>query len=276
MDGLCKTNLGRIPMKNLYTAFLCILLILSACTQSQAHNLPPITGNTIGSDQTICNNTTPAPLTGSVPGGGVGVYTYQWQVSSTSAIAGFANIGGGTTQGYSPGVLVANRWYRRIVASGVFLDTTSAVTITVTPIITAGSNTITAVQTICYNTAPAALNGSTPTGGNGTYAYQWQSSPDNVTWTPIAGANSIGYAPGVLTANTWFNRIVTSGGCTNTGASIKITVTPLITNDIISANQSICNGQAPLGLTGTNPGGGTGGYTYQWLSSITSASSGFC
>ena len=68
---------------------------------------------------------------------------------------------------------------------------------------------------------------------------------------------------------------MTSGGCTSTSASIKITVTPLITNDIISANQSICNGQAPLGLTGTNPGGGTGGYIYQWLSSITSATSGF-
>ena len=275
MDGRCKTNLGRIPMKNLYTAFLCILLILSARTQSQANNLPPITGNTIGSDQTICNNTTPAPLTGSAPGGGVGVYTFQWQVSTTSATTGFASIAGGTAQGYAPGALVANHWYRRIVTSGIFLDTTAAVTITVTPVITAASNTITAVQTICYNTAPAALNGSTPTGGNGTYGYQWQSSPDNVTWTPIAGANSIGYAPGVLIANTWFNRIVTSGGCTNTSASIKITVTPLITNDIISTNQSICNGQAPLGLTGTNPGGGTGGYIYQWLSSITSATSGY-
>src|ERR1700722_11051250 len=101
-------------MKNLYTAFLCILLILSSFTQSQANNLPPITGNTIGSDQTICNNTTPAPLTGSVPGGGVGVYIFQWQVSTTSATTGFASIAGGTAQGYAPGVLVANHWYRRI------------------------------------------------------------------------------------------------------------------------------------------------------------------
>src|SRR5664279_1678630 len=192
-------------MKNLYTAFLCILGVLFASTQSQAKGFSSITGNTIGSDQTICNNTTPAPLTGSVPGGGTGVYSYQWQVSTTSAIAGFASIAGGTAQGYAPGVLVANRWYRRIVASGVFLDTTSAVTITVTPVITAGSNTITAVQTICFNTVPAALSGSTPTGGNGTYTYQWQSSPDNITFTPIVGANGIGYAPGALTANTWYN-----------------------------------------------------------------------
>ena len=35
-------------------------------------------------------------------------------------------------------------------------------------------------QTICYNSAPAALTQLTaPTGGTGTYTYQWQSSPDN-------------------------------------------------------------------------------------------------
>ena len=84
--------------------------MLSALTQSQANSFSSITGNTIGSDQTICNNTVPAPLTGSVPGGGTGVYAYQWQVSSTSAIAGFANIAGGTAQGFSPAALVANRW----------------------------------------------------------------------------------------------------------------------------------------------------------------------
>src|SRR5664279_4402836 len=123
-------------MKNLYTAFLCVLGILASVTQGQAKSFSSITGNTIGSDQTICNNTTPTPLTGSLPGGGTGVFTYQWQVSSTSAIAGFASIGGGTAQGYAPGVLVANRWYRRIVTSGIEKDTTSAVTITVTPIIT--------------------------------------------------------------------------------------------------------------------------------------------
>ncbi len=38
MDGRCKTNLGRIPMKNLYTALLCILAMLSALTQGQAKN----------------------------------------------------------------------------------------------------------------------------------------------------------------------------------------------------------------------------------------------
>src|SRR5664279_3261348 len=264
-------------MKNLYTAFLCILGVLFASTQSQAEGFSSITGNTIGTDQTICNNTTPAPLTGSVPGGGTGIYTYQWQVSSTSAIAGFASIAGGTAQGYAPGVLVANRWYRRIVTSGIEMDTTAAVTITVTPIITAASNTVTANQNICFNYTPAALNGSTPTGGNGIYTYQWQSSPDNVSFSIIGGATGIGYAPGALTANTWYRRIVNSGGCTNTSASIKITVTPVITpgSNTISIDQSICTGQTPLPLNGSTPTGGNGAYNFLWESSTTSATSGF-
>ena len=271
-------NLCRIPMKNLYTAFLCILGVLFATTQSQAKGFSSITGNTIGTDQTICNNTTPAPLTGSVPGGGTGVYTYQWQVSSTSAIAGFASIAGGTAQGYAPGVLVANRWYRRIVISGIEQDTTTAVTITVTPVITAGSNTVTANQSICFNNVPAALNGSTPTGGNGVYTYQWQSSPDNVTFTNVVGATSIGYAPGALAANTWYRRIVNSGGCSLTSASIKITVTPVITpgtNTISTVDQSICSGQIPTALPGSTPTGGNGAYNFLWESSTTSATTGF-
>ena len=265
-------------MKNLYTAFLCIVTMLSALTQSQAKSFSSITGNTIGSDQTICNNTVPAPLTGSIPGGGTGVYSYQWQVSSTSAIAGFANIAGGTAQGFSPGALVANRWYRRIVTSGIELDTTGAVTITVTPIITAASNTITANQTICFNTIPAILNGSTPTGGNGTYTYQWQSSPDNVAWANVPGATSINYTSVALTANTWFRRIVISGGCTHTSGSIKITVTPIITpgsNTISTVDQSVCTGQTPTAMPGSLPTGATGAYTYLWESSVTSATTGF-
>src|SRR5664279_2087672 len=265
-------------MKNLYTAFLCILGVLFASTQSQAEGFSSITGNTIGTDQTICNNTTPAPLTGSVPGGGTGVYTYQWQVSSTSAVAGFASIAGGTAQGYAPGVLVANRWYRRIVTSGIEMDTTAAVTITVTPIITAASNTVTANQNICFNYTPAALNGSTPTGGNGIYTYQWQSSPDNVSFSIIGGATGIGYAPGALTANTWYRRIVNSGGCSLTSASIKITVTPVITpgtNTISTVDQSVCSGQTPTALPGSTPTGGNGAFTYLWESSTTSATTGF-
>ena len=264
-------------MKNLFSALLCLLGILSAFTPVEAKNFWSITGNTIGTDQTICSNTTPAPLTGSIPGGGIGIFSYQWQVSSTSATAGFANIAGATATGYAPGVLTANRWYRRVVTSGIETDISTAVAITVTPVINAPSNTVTANQTICFNAVPATLNGSIPTGGDGVYAYQWQSSTDNIIYNNIAGATTINYTPGALTVNTWFRRIVLSGGCSHTSNSVKMTITPVITagSNTITADQSVCTGQTPLGLTGSTPAGGSGAYTYLWESSTTSAGAGF-
>jgi len=264
-------------MKNLFSALLCLLGILSAFTPVEAKNFWSITGNTIGTDQTICSNTTPAPLTGPIPGGGIGIFSYQWQVSSTSATAGFANIAGATATGYAPGVLTANRWYRRVVTSGIETDISTAVAITVTPVINAPSNTVTANQTICFNAVPATLNGSIPTGGDGVYAYQWQSSTDNIIYNNIAGATTINYTPGALTVNTWFRRIVLSGGCSHTSNSVKMTITPVITagSNTITADQSVCTGQTPLGLTGSTPAGGSGAYTYLWESSTTSAGAGF-
>jgi large repetitive protein len=198
--------------------------------------------DTIYSAQTICYNTTPVALTGTIPTGGLGVYTYVWQKSTTSVSAGFASISGATSTGYAPGALTVSTWYRRISNSGILSDTAAAIGITVTPIITAASNTITAAQVICYNTAPATLTGSTPAGGNGAYSYQWQSAPDNATWTAIPGDTTISVSPPALTATTYFRRIVSSGSCSSTSASIKITVSPVIANNTISAKQAICSG----------------------------------
>ena len=89
---------------------------------------------------------------------------------------------------------------------------TSSVLITVYDDLVAGA--IGSAQTICYNTSPAGLTDDTsPTGGTGSYAYQWQSSPDNATWSNISRATSATYSPGALTTNTYFRREVTSGAC---------------------------------------------------------------
>ena len=87
------------------------------------------------------------------------------------------------------------------------------VTVTVNGNLTAGS--IAAAQTICYNTTPTALTQVTaPTGGTGTYTFQWQSSPDNSAWTDITGATLSDYSPPALSANTYYRRTVTSGSYT--------------------------------------------------------------
>jgi hypothetical protein len=235
-----------------------------------------IGNDTIYSSQTICFNTIPVGLTGTIPTGGLGPYSFKWQSSTTSATTGFTTIVGATGSGYAPAALTATHWYRRIVTSVLANDTTVPVLITVTPVINHASNTITGVQTICNNTAPSILTGSTPTGGNGVnYTYTWQSAPDNATWTQIPGAVGINDTVPPLTATTYFRRITSSGNCTDITTSVKVTVSPVITNDFVNSNQSICSGQAPLALTGTTPGGGSGAYLYLWQSSTVSATTGF-
>ena len=100
---------------------------------------------------------------------------------------------------------------------------------------------------------PAALTELTPpSGGPGGYTYQWQSSPDNSSWTSIGGATGVGYAPPMLTASTYYRRQVTSGSCgTVNSASILITVYGNLTSGTIGSNQSICYNTAPAALDRT-------------------------
>ncbi|TRX40504.1 T9SS sorting signal type C domain-containing protein [Flavobacterium restrictum] len=119
----------------------------------------------------------------------------------------------------------------------------SGTTFTVTVSSAIATNTIGTAQTICSGTTPAALTGSTPTGGSGTYVYLWESSTTSASagFGNAAGTNSnIGYSPVSLSATTWFRRTVTSGGCSNTSTAIQITVnsTPTPTATVVNATCS--------------------------------------
>jgi gliding motility-associated-like protein len=134
------------------------------------------------------------------------------------------------------------------------------------------SNTISADQDICNGTQPLPLAGSAPSGGNGLYTYAWEESADNINWTPASGLNSlVGYTPPALTDTTYYRRRVTSGSCSGAFSSVSNTTTirvqPAITGNSISSDQTLCSGSAPSLLTGAQPAGGDGAYTYQWLES---------
>ena len=227
-----------------------------------------LSAGTIGTAQSICYGSTPATLTQlTAPSGGIGTYTYQWQSSANNST--WTSITGATSSSYSPGALTSNIYYRRNVTSGSCGTVSSAsILITVYANLTAG--TIGTAQTICYGSAPATLTQLTaPSGGTGTYTYQWQSSTDNSTWTSISGATSSTYSPAALTANTYFRRNVTSGSCgTVSSSSILISLYPTLTAGSIQGIQSICRNAVPASLTQlTAPTGGTGNYVFQWQSS---------
>ena len=235
---------------------------------------PNLVAGTVAASQTICYNTVPAAFTSStLPTGGNGTYTYDWE--SATAVGGpFTSIGGAASTTYGPGALIATTYYRRAETSGAGCGTvySNVVSVTVRPDLVAGM--IYADQTICYNTVPATLNNSElPYGGTGVFSYLWESSPDNgiTPFASISGSIFTSYAPGALTSTTYFRRTETSTlGCGSVISNVlMITVNPQLIAGSVAASQTICYGATPAALTSTGlPTGGVGTFTYQWKSSL--------
>jgi len=72
--------------------------------------------------------------------------------------------------------------------------------------------------------------------------YQWQTSPDNSTWTNIAGATDLQYT-GTQSAASWYQCVVTctNGGSSNTSSSLYV---GFVTDCIIISNSTVttCKG----------------------------------
>jgi len=139
------------------------------------------------------------------------------------------------------------------------------------------NNSIGQDDTICAGSQTSALSGTTAQGGTGSYAYQWQSSTDTVSWTNINSSNSVSLSPQTLDTSTWFRRIVRSSPCDSNEASISnlvfILVTQGITNNSIGISDSICALFAPVMIRGLLPQGGPGCFVYGWELALVRTSS---
>jgi gliding motility-associated-like protein len=196
-----------------------------------------ISNNVISADQALCAGTASAPLGSAInPTGGDGNFTYQW-IQSTDNGVNWTNIAGATGSSFDPGATTITTSYVRVVSSGLCSINSNTVTITVSPVLT--NTDIATSQTICAGTSPNLLDGQTPAGGNGTYTFQWESSPDCTVWTPIPGATGEDYQPPVLTSNTSYRRKVTSGPCEALSSCVVITVNAM-PDGTITGPAAIC------------------------------------
>ncbi len=177
---------------------------------------------------------TPGPITGptTVQQGQTATYSvaavsgassYSWSLSSTAA---------GTVSGSGTSVTVywsasysgyASVYCEAVNSAGSSSPSSLTVNVTALPPLVASSISP-ASQTISYNTVPKALTGTAATGGNGIYAYQWQSSPNGVIWTNISGATSRSYAPGALTVTAYYQLITTSNSTSANSNSVIVNV----------------------------------------------------
>ncbi|MEO1050864.1 MAG: gliding motility-associated C-terminal domain-containing protein [Bacteroidota bacterium] len=132
----------------------------------------------------------------------------------------------------------------------------SAVTLDEIPTLDPG--TISADQTVCSNEVPADLIGTTPTGGNGSFTFLWESSNTGSTGPFVAAAGTNdqqNYSfSGATTQTIWFRRVVDSGPCQEVGNVVEITVNQAPTAVVLAGSASVCSG-ASTNLTATITGG---------------------
>jgi gliding motility-associated-like protein len=235
------------------------------------HVLPLITSNipTIDSSR-YCAGDIPELITGSQPQGGNLAYSHQWIIDTSGT---WKTIAGATLKDFTPDKAVnTTTKFSRIVVSGTYnacVDTSAALVLDVVPSI---QNSIALTdQTICENSTPLALSGTSATGGLGGFTYQWLEKKEGLPdWSPATGINDQeSFGPGPLTVTTLFSRKVTSDICSDTTSALTITVYPSISNNNISggAIQYTCFKKSRL-LTGSQPANGSGSYAYEWQQSI--------
>ncbi|RAI97710.1 gliding motility-associated-like protein [Chitinophaga skermanii] len=254
-----------------------------ACTPSTADVTltvqAALSNNVITAPLTVsyCGSGDPSVITGSTPSGGSGTYTYQWQSSLNNST--WTDISGATSASYDPPALTTTTYFRRTVTSGACTTPSNSNVVQVTIIPSVTNNTITApaTTTFCTSGDPANIVGTTPTGGSGIYAIQWQQSSDSTNWSDILGAIGTSYDPPLTSTTTYYRRAITSATCLTPVLSnvVKVTVQPTLTSGSIATDQVLCGAGDPALLTAAAPTGGTGTYTYQWQSSTTSSSAGF-
>ena len=117
--------------------------------------------------------------------------------------------------------------------------------------------------TVACGTNTFTLNLNSNTTGSG-QSYQWQSSPDGITWTDIPGATTIPFVTNQAGA-TYYRCVVTCSGLTGSSDSVFVRDSPIpgttVTTEIFPCPSTTPN--FTLSLSGAS----TGGVQYQWQSS---------
>ncbi|GAB2532249.1 Ig-like domain-containing protein [Rufibacter soli] len=174
-----------------------------------------ITRNSISTNQTVCVNAAPALLTGTLPEGGNGSFTYVWESSTSGPTSGFGTAFGNTTeQHYAPAALTRTTWFRRkVLSGGCALAESNVVQVTVTvpqpPTVTEAF--------ICAGfpaTLQAAPNGTVPT------VLEWFDKP---VGGKLLGSGQLFTTPVLKETTTYYVRAVVQN-CASEMVAVKANI----------------------------------------------------
>lgn len=225
---------------------------------------PEITNNSIGPDQTLCLNESPAELWGTEPEGAAGDATYQyaWEQNISSNEWEPAD-GLNSEQNYQPFEQLGAVQFRRLAISEECpVDTSNAITIETSPLSNAGNFTDSG-QEICPETEAGDITIENFTGE----IIDWleSDSPDGGWSSTGNGTTTI--EPGFISDASFFRVIVKTNYCApDTSEVYAIEMHPDISNNTVYGSQELCSAEVPDELTGDTPEGGTGLYEYLWQS----------
>jgi gliding motility-associated-like protein len=185
-------------------------------------------------------------------GTGSGSLSYQWYSNTSNSNTGGTSLGSANfaqTGGLSIVTTTPGTYYYYLEVTGSCGKAVSNVaTITISPTTVAGTSSA-ASNSVCSGTsASLSLTGHTGT-------IQWQSSPNNSTWTNISGATAASYTTAALTATTYYRAVVTSGVCAAANSNVTtISIVALATVPAITGNNALCVGSTAT-LSNTQSGG---------------------
>ncbi|WP_439879966.1 gliding motility-associated C-terminal domain-containing protein [Pontibacter sp. MBLB2868] len=177
--------------------------------------VPAVTQNNISGAQLVCFGNAPTELTGIVPGGGTGSFSYRWEYSTESAATGFIPAPGTNTNAvYIPGPLKQSTWFRRVVTSTPCESISNAVFITVDPL---PQSPLTEGAVICPDEM-AILKATPKVSG---HVLQWY---DQATGGNLVYTGKVFTTPALQVTTDYFVQTVNSNGCVST-LRTKVTAT---------------------------------------------------
>ena len=222
-------------------------------------------------NQVVCNNTATAAVNFTTPTTGPGTIVYTW--SHTASGIGLANNGTGNIPSFTainntnaPVVatitVIPSYTYNGVTCTGA----PKSFTITINPTPTVNSVTN---QTVCHNTATAAVNFSGFVPGT---VYNWTNNTTSIGLAASGTGNIASFTATNATASPVIATITvtpsyTNAGvtCTGTPTTFTITVNPIPTVNAV-ANQTVCNGSNTTAVTFS---GATTGTVYTWTNNNT-------
>ena len=187
---------------------------------------------------------------------GCGWDSYLHVLNASDTRLGYDDDACGGNSSQISGLSIPSAGYYFIVVDGYSSSNSGSYTLSISS--TGGSTTLTGgtisigSNSICTGSSPGTITNSvSPSGGTGSYTYQWYQSADNSNWAVIYGAVSLTYSVPNLSATTYIRRLTLSGTLAVYSNTLQISVTSCGTS-VTSVNGY--TGAVTLGLSNYSSG----------------------